>query len=92
MRLDIFDKRAKMAAESAGFNTNDVNISVDPSRKMVAVNLGGDNQFTVSAKDLATAFYKAIRIIKGYGPKLTRNFKTKPGRKSKAEMETSEEA
>ena len=50
------------------------------------------NQFSVSAKDLKDTFYKAIRIIKGYGPKLTRNFKTKPGRKSKAELEASQEA
>ena len=85
MRLDIFDKRAKAAAEASGFNANDVNITVDPSAKMVAVVLSNNNQFTVCSKDLADAFYKAIRIIKGYGPKLTRNFKTKPGRKPKAE-------
>ena len=92
MRLDIFEKRAKAAAEASGFNANDVNITVDPSAKMVAVVLSNNNQFTVCSKDLADAFYKAIRIIKGYGPKLTRHFKTKPGRKSKAEMEASEEA
>ena len=92
MRLDIFEKRAKATAEAAGFNANEVTISVDPSAKMVAITFGGNNQFTVSSKDLNDTFYKAIRIIKGYGPKLTRNFKTKPGRKSKAEMEASEEA
>ena len=87
MRLDIFEKRAKAAAESAGFNPNDVNISIDPSAKMVAVVLGGNNQFSVYSKDMADTYYKAIRIIKGYGPKLTRHFKTKPGRKPKAETE-----
>ena len=48
--------------------------------------------YSSSAKDLKDTFYKAIRIIKGYGPKLTRNFKTKPGRKSKAELEAAQEA
>ena len=92
MRLDIFEKRAKATAEAAGFNANEVTISVDPSAKMVAVVLSGSNQFSVSSKDLKDTFYKAIRIIKGYGPKLTRNFKTKPGRKSKAELEAAQEA
>jgi len=92
MRLDIFEKRAKAAAEASGFNANDVNISVDPSSKMVAIVLSDKNQFTVVSKDLADTFYKAIRIIKGYGPKLTRHFKTKPGRKPKAEAEASDEA
>jgi hypothetical protein len=92
MRLDIFEKRAKAAAEASGFNANDVNISVDPSSKMVAIVLSDKNQFTVVSKDLADTFYKAIRIIKGYGPKLTRHFKTKPGRKPKAEVEASDEA
>lgn len=92
MRLDIFEKRLKAAAEAAGFNSNEVNISVDPSSKMVAVVLSGSNQFSVFSKDLADTYYKAIRIVKGYGPKLTRNFKTKPGRKPKAETEGSAEA
>ena len=49
MRLDIFEKRAKATAEAAGFNANEVTISVDPSAKMVAVVLSGSNQFSVRA-------------------------------------------
>ena len=77
MRTETFEVKVKECATAAGFNANNVKIAVDPIGRCVGVELNDSNGFKVTGSDLGVAYEHAIRILKGYGPKCTRNFKKK---------------
>lgn len=77
MRTETFEARVKECVTAAGFNANAVKIAVDPIGRCVGVELNENNGFKVTGADLGSAYEHALRILKGYGPKCTRNFKKK---------------
>ena len=77
MRTETFEVKVKDSIAAAGFNANNAKIMIDPIAKCVGVELNDSNGFKVTGSDLGSAYEHALRILKGYGPKTTRNFKKK---------------
>lgn len=82
MRLETFNVKAKELASKTGLPVSGFKVDLKIDEKAITVTLDEGNMFTVTGLSLGDAYEHALRIIKGYGPKMLRGKRPKKVEKS----------